>query len=692
MAFLREEAREPKSMSSINPSQQYSQYARSLGELEAELREQAAKSREGNEERVKDLEERYGESLRGEKEEYEETVGEIRDQYTDRLETQKNDYETQLREGNYNRRGRMAGGDAETVELRQEKDQLARALELERRQSEEKLEGLQKAHERQLVKQAETHEREQTQTVDSARQNANESIHRMTASGRDQYQENLDRIQEGHASVAHDLRAQLDEERQRSKWAVEDISDQANHRLALEAKANSRGEERREFANSRDREREANAMRDSHRDESDFLRSQLEVLAEKDRDFGRGKAEGRAFAIAEVEQEWVDKMEAQTRAHDHEIYKGERDAADAERHLSASNAKRLGEAELQFTRTLQRQNQESQDRVTDLQRNFERAKEQVELRSEKDLASAQISAARRLDRANEARDASLSAQATTYKELMARQGEEARSRESVLKKQVNELKTSEDSSLVSPSAANAIHRQVAGGYQKSLEAETARNRRAVEQMRDTYQDRHESLLTSSRVEKTKMANEHASSVSAERAVFMDHIYDTETSKEDAIKSSRLDHDSELDKMKRAQARILAEQRRRYEDILEAANQGSSTRIAAVRQEAEFNAKVSQRQYNQRMTEVIRQFGKQLESQKDEFQLEIAGVKDEANRALLEAQRQHRTDMEAQSRDYEQRLAQAEMTSQEKQRSLAQNYEEQLDSMKAANARTARQKA
>ncbi|HTL13034.1 MAG TPA: hypothetical protein VL588_11125, partial [Bdellovibrionota bacterium] len=340
----------------------------------------------------------------------------------------------------------------------------------------------------------------------------------------------------------------------------------------------------------------------------------------------------------------------------------------------------------------QRQNSDSNKRVQDLETQFDRARLQIEERSDKDLTAAELSAQRRVDRANENSDHALSAQAESYKNLMARQSAETTSRANSLKKQIGELRNSEDSSLISPAASNAIYKQAATMHQKSLDAETDRNRRALDGMRDRYEEAHEDLLKTNQYEKTKTEAEHAAAMSSAQAVFNAHIFDTEANKDDALKAQRIDHDRELDHIKRDQARVLVEQRQRYEDVLQAQGQVAAGRVAGIRQDADFALRVQQRMFNQRMSEVSRGFEKRLGEQKEEFQYELAQTKGESERALLEANRQHRTDMENQAKDYEQRLAQAEMTHEEKQRSLAQNYEEQMEALKATNTRLARQKA
>ncbi|HTL12481.1 MAG TPA: hypothetical protein VL588_08345, partial [Bdellovibrionota bacterium] len=151
-------------MSSITPSQQISLYTRSLGEMENDLKEDAARSRKGVEEQVKTVEDNYVDAQRKQEKEYEDTVNDIRDNYTDRLEQQKHDYEAQLSEARYNRYGRMEP--AAEGELRKQNEELRRTLEQERTQSAQHLSNLQEGHERQVRNLNEAHNQREERNAD----------------------------------------------------------------------------------------------------------------------------------------------------------------------------------------------------------------------------------------------------------------------------------------------------------------------------------------------------------------------------------------------------------------------------------------------------------------------------------------------------------------------------------------------
>jgi hypothetical protein len=76
--------------------------------------------------------------------------------------------------------------------------------------------------------------------------------------------------------------------------------------------------------------------------------------------------------------------------------------------------------------------------------------------------------------------------------------------------------------------------------------------------------------------------------------------------------------------------------------------------------------------------VIREYEKKLSEQKTEFDFKLEDLKAQTNVDLRAAERRSKQELELQAKGYEQRIAQIDAQNKERERYIAQGYQDELD--------------
>src|SRR6185437_14178465 len=129
--------------------------------------------------------------------------------------------------------------------------------------------------------------------------------------------------------------------------------------------------------------------------------------------------------------------------------------------------------------------------------------------------------------------------------------------------------TSDDPSVISPAAEQAVRKSVLHEYAKSMAADHNRSQNSVDSIQRSYSRRLKDTVVSDQDRENDIQRQNAADRNAERTELLGHIEDTEFRKKQALKNQELDHERETDSMNRHYAVQLDGQRREYEDILAA---------------------------------------------------------------------------------------------------------------------------
>jgi hypothetical protein len=104
-----------------------------------------------------------------------------------------------------------------------------------------------------------------------------------------------------------------------------------------------------------------------------------------------------------------------------------------------------------------------------------------------------------------------------------------------------------------------------------------------------------------------------------------------------------------------------------------------------RQQARFEQKMAQRGFADKQNELIRDYERKLADMKVENNSVMDEVKQEADRNVRENSRMAKMAFDDQARAYEQKIAALEYQQKERERYLAENYQEDLEKLRRSNA-------
>jgi hypothetical protein len=301
------------------------------------------------------------------------------------------------------------------------------------------------------------------------------------------------------------------------------------------------------------------------------------------------------------------------------------------------------------------------------------------------LAKTERGYEKQMDGLNERHQQSLAAQARAFQESSDNRAISDASRIERLEKSLNEKSTTSDPSQVSPNAEATLRRQITHEYEKIKLAEQDRNDRRLDNIQSEYRERLTTDHEKHQTRETKLNREMTLQRNLDRNEFNQHIADTEALKDSQIRSREDQHNRETELLNRNYTRLLDKKSRDEEEKLSVTHDNAANRIAAVRQEAEFNAKMAQRAFSFRQNELIREYEKKLADQKADYEGRLEDSKAQAQAGARDLERKLKNEMDVQRRSYEQKLTQQDAQYKERERYISQNYQDEIEKVKRSNA-------
>jgi hypothetical protein len=198
-------------------------------------------------------------------------------------------------------------------------------------------------------------------------------------------------------------------------------------------------------------------------------------------------------------------------------------------------------------------------------------------------------------------------------------------------------------------------------------------------------DQYRALAAESERGKLKTSQEMARLETEGRTALTQQVLDSDFQREQLVRTKDNQLENSMQKVHKGYASQLEDQRRQYEDILDAFKNDAAAKATAIRQDAEFNLRMERRTSAARQNELIREYEKRLSDQKNEFVEELKSQKLASEKALMELDRKAHQEQEEQARLGNQQIAQLEQQYQERERVSARNYQDQIEKLKRSNA-------
>lgn len=675
-------------MPSVSPPSDggYQYYQKNISELEDELRNEAKRARERMDERTQSMEEAHRKDLERRDRDLEETIENIRKNSNDTISRERENAQAEvkkLKNDTYDKFGRFGGNESDV--MAQQLESLQADSQIQNEKNQRNLTEAEERHEAAMHRASRDAEERAENAIRAARESANETYskaYRSEASAYDEFRKDAEKKQE--ESIKEHQR-ELHFERKRAEQAINDA------RLSYERKARlSEDSNEERFAklsqNSDEQARKSTARLNSSQEQANrILRSQIGELLENERSFHREKGEGRQQAIDEYDNEWRTRERVIADQFLSEIDSIKAQGKESERYFNHLNNQTLREKDRYFAKIISQVNEENHREKKDLEATYgkDRAQQETRILREREIARNTLDS--QLQKASEDRDEALHNQAKAYQDTMQRQRSANQEEVRRLERSIAHAASSEDASVVSPAAEAAIRKTVRNQYEKTLNAESNRHRGAVDSMQQEYVRRLDEAAREREISESGMRRQYLTEKKLEQDQFLAHIQNVEYTKEEAMRHKDYESAKTTALTNRTYATILESQRREFNNTVQAIKDEAGFRMAASRQEHQFELENARRDFLTKQNELIRTYDKRLMDQKRELETKIADLTSERQLAIRDAERKTKLALEEQKLSYEQRMAQAEQQSKERERYLTENFEEQLEKVRRSNA-------
>ena len=675
-------------MPSVNPPGDggYQYYHKQIGDLEEELKAEAKKARQNEQEAIQNMESRNREVIAARDQQTEDTVRNIRENANDVIERERlsarNDIQ-RIKNETYDKWGRFGGVESDV--MRQQLDDYRRGSEqaLGKAQRDQRL--AEQTYAQRSESQAQDYNERLEKAVTAARDSANETYSNAYRDQASAYQDFKTEAQQKY----EELNRQRLEELATVRRETEKIVDTKNKEYERRAKKLDDSMEERseklERAYSNKMEDATRNANDSRESENRLLRRQVAEVTDLEKRYTKERGQGTQDAIQEYEDEFRHREEQIKDSYEREIVKLKADTKDLDRYLSEQNDQNLREKDLTYTTIIQRTNADNHRDKKDIEATFNRDRDQLVLQNSRDREQSNIRNENSLRDAALERDRLLENQARSYQDVISRNREQQNEVINSLEKELTYRKTSDDTDSISPAAENSLRKTIIGEYEKILSEESKRNARGMDSLKTDYTKRLADTVYDKEMTVAKLHQQNTEEGAIERSRFLAHIQDTEYLRDEALRSKDYESNKAANNLSKNYATTLERQKREFDAVINAAQSEAAYQINALRQKHDFETKMTQRRFNAAQSDLVRDYDKKLSEQKQEYETQISDLKSQLQVQHRENERTQRKSLEELTQSYEQRLAQTEYQRKERERYMTENFQEQLERVKRSNA-------
>ncbi len=420
--------------------------------------------------------------------------------------------------------------------------------------------------------------------------------------------------------------------------------------------------------------------------ETDDLRMQLKDATETKRQAISGWNAGREKAIRDYEHDFHTQMSSVQTSNAVEKEKMKRESARVERFYDQGYKNLLREKNEEIASKLAKANGDARGRELDLQKQFEIMDKQMKNMRVNDDSRSERRFEEQQELVHNQYDKAYANQSERYKEELAERKAQADAQIQQLKAENSELKSTDDVGKISAAAEEALRKQMTEKYEKSLQEDVARNRRATDEIYGDYRDLVKQSTKDQRDQAVDLTRKFMREENDLKNNLGSHIEELDKQRKDAIfeQQNRLaDTREKLEKQHIKQTRNLSQG---YEDMQKTRDEENHYRIRTAVEQNEFEKKQLRRELNARVQDTIRSYEKKLADQKMELTDRIEAVTKELQDTRATHNREMQKALDDQARSYDHRLAEAEAHFKNREKQMAQMNEENLEKLKNTNAR------
>jgi hypothetical protein len=524
-------------------------------------------------------------------------------------------------------------------------------------------------------------EKKTEQTVDNIRDNASEHAQKE----RDAARAEVERAKSSFYDKSGRVHSDAAYQQKRADEAIRQAQQELESQKAKLQRANESTADRIALAAADRMTKNADLERESRIRESAELRDSLHSMMDFERTYAKEKGQGSADARRELEDAARSHVSTLQRQFETELQQLNQKNKQAEQDLARTAQENRLERDRQFAQTIHNMTQQHQDDQRILNDSTEHTINQVRDMARQQAEHSQIAMDRQAATLAEDRQAALTHQAETFRREKQTQREDDDSRIHHLENEIKGHITSGDQNWVSPAAEAKMRDNFMREFTKKSDAEIKRDQERTDSIHKEYTRRLASTIEAADTRVANTEAERRSDEHLQRQTLMNHIQEVQETHEQMLRDKDYQSSRQAENINHTYSNSLERQRREYEGTINQLKADSNEKLTQLRQQHDFETKMSQRGSAMKQYELSKAYERKLEEQKIAYDDEIAKLKEQLATRGHEAERRTRQLLEDQAKGYEQKIAQMEYQTKERERTISDNYQDQIEKLKRSNA-------
>jgi hypothetical protein len=546
-----------------------------------------------------------------------------------------------------------------------------------RKNTEEREKELEESYRNDIRKHDEASER----AVEGIRERNRERL----AAGKDSSRVELERAKQETYDKYGRANKDLDFERRKALAAIEESKTAYELARKRDEEAMSNRDAAVQDVSSRKLNEAIGAERQSRVRENSELRDRIGELIEDDRTKMNARARADSLNRDQLERELSLREKALQTSHQDELNKAKYDADTAEARYAAKNSENIRERDAYYAGVVRNQSEANNNQTHENEAAYERALGEQRLIMKKQNDNNEFQLQRLHEKEDLARTQALENQAAINRNDLARQKTDYESQVDRLNNEIHDRDRRGADGKGPATLEQRIYNNLTEKYEKTSREQVARDTRRTDHLANNYRERLQKLNQDHQNQLTETQRQFAAERSADNRAFVDQSFEMEQASKLALDTKDQESSRQNEEIRRTYGNMIDRQRRDYENILQQSRDDASTRLKSLRQDSDFSSKMAQRNFTLQQNEMIRAYEKKMAEQKNHYEDQIDTLKNQITVATHEGERRMQRALDDQQRGYEQKIAQMEYQNKERERILTQNYEDQIDKIKRANA-------
>jgi len=343
----------------------------------------------------------------------------------------------------------------------------------------------------------------------------------------------------------------------------------------------------------------------------------------------------------------------------------------------------LTDRERHHTELFKNQNREHTQELANLEKSIARYKDNVDHISKGEESRRDQVLSNEITQSSLDKEKSLQSQAKNYQTVLTEQRKNDQDSLSQMQASIQKAKTTADINLVSPAAEEAMRKSLSKNFEKTFSTEREKHQQVTGALYEQKRGELTEAKDDYQNQLAKANREFVRSQASDRAEYYNTILDSEYDTNYKIQDKDSQNSRQTEALHHHYARLLDKQKKDYDNAYDTSRITAQNSINELRQDSEIALRMAHKEYASKSSIMAKDFEKKLAEQKENYEIKLDDTKTQAATDIRATELKGKIDMENQAKTYETKLAQNQAQSKERERTISQNFQDELDRTRRA---------